>query len=139
MVDAIYCAHCGVAAKHPVTKMIDGQQLNFCCNGCLQVYEMMLEEGLISNQRSPVPQPAPLVEASASLEAASSQTITFEIAGMSCSNCVTTIERSLRKLPGVLEVHMVLATGCATVKTSPGRVSMADIRRSVEKAGYRVV
>ena len=47
MVDVAKCEHCGAATKHPVTKVIDGQSLNFCCHGCLGVYEFLIEEGLM--------------------------------------------------------------------------------------------
>ena len=46
MVDKIKCDHCGAEAnaKYVVTKEFDGKTLNFCCRGCLQVYEMLHEE-----------------------------------------------------------------------------------------------
>lgn len=47
MVDTIHCEHCGRETKYPVTKVIDGSALNFCCTGCLQVYEFLREEGLL--------------------------------------------------------------------------------------------
>lgn len=50
MVDTIKCDHCGAQARHVVTKEFDGKLLNFCCRGCLQVYEMMREEGGLPEQ-----------------------------------------------------------------------------------------
>ncbi|MBI4787011.1 MAG: heavy metal translocating P-type ATPase metal-binding domain-containing protein [Chloroflexi bacterium] len=47
MVEPIKCEHCGAETKHPVTKVIDGKTLHFCCGGCLQVYEFLREEGLL--------------------------------------------------------------------------------------------
>jgi len=46
MVDTIKCDHCGAMgnAKYVITKEFDGKVLNFCCRGCLQVYELMREE-----------------------------------------------------------------------------------------------
>jgi hypothetical protein len=46
MVDTIKCDHCGAEgnAKYTITKEFDGKTLNFCCRGCLQVYEMLREE-----------------------------------------------------------------------------------------------
>ncbi len=46
MVETIKCDHCGAEARHVVTKEFDGKVLNFCCRGCLGVYEMMREEGM---------------------------------------------------------------------------------------------
>ncbi len=47
MVETIKCDHCGAEARHVVTKEFDGKVMNFCCRGCLGVYEMMREEGLV--------------------------------------------------------------------------------------------
>lgn len=46
MVDKIKCDHCGAEAyaKYIITQEFDGKTLNFCCRGCLQVYELMREE-----------------------------------------------------------------------------------------------
>ncbi len=46
MVDTIKCDHCGAMAiaKYVITKEYDGRPVNFCCRGCLQVYEMLREE-----------------------------------------------------------------------------------------------
>ncbi len=48
MVEKIKCDHCGAEAlaKYVVKKEFDGKMLNFCCRGCLQVYEMMHEAGV---------------------------------------------------------------------------------------------
>ena len=47
MVETIKCDHCGAEARHVVTKEFDGKVMNFCCRGCLGVYEMMREERLL--------------------------------------------------------------------------------------------
>jgi ribosome-binding protein aMBF1 (putative translation factor) len=44
MVETIKCDLCGVETRYYVTKEIGGKELNFCCRGCLQVFEMSREE-----------------------------------------------------------------------------------------------
>jgi len=46
MVEKIKCDHCGAEAfaKYVITKEFNGKMLNFCCRGCLQVYELLLSE-----------------------------------------------------------------------------------------------
>jgi Putative metal-binding domain of cation transport ATPase len=44
MVDTIKCDHCGAEVRHVVTKEFDGKLMNFCCRGCLAVYELQREE-----------------------------------------------------------------------------------------------
>ncbi len=58
MVDTIKCDHCGADgnAKYTITKEFDGKALNFCCRGCLQVYELLHEED--SAQQPKVEKPA---------------------------------------------------------------------------------
>jgi hypothetical protein len=52
MVDTIKCDHCGamVVAKYVVQKEFDGKVVNFCCRGCLQVYELLREENTTKPQ-----------------------------------------------------------------------------------------
>jgi len=133
MVETVYCVHCGAVAKHPVRETVDGQVLTFCCRGCLQVYELMREEGLATGPTAPAG-PTPQLFGSAG----PSKTITLPIAGMTCANCVAHVERGLRSVPGVLNVSVDLASGSAKVETIPGRVTMADMQHAVEHAGYEV-
>jgi hypothetical protein len=52
MVDTTKCDHCGAEARHVVTKEFDGRLMNFCCRGCLGVYEIMREEILHQSNRT---------------------------------------------------------------------------------------
>ncbi len=67
-------------------------------------------------------------------------TLELPITGMTCANCVNTVERALnKKVPGIIEAAINFATEKATVKYIPGAVSKADIIAAVERAGYGVV
>ncbi|MBI5302026.1 MAG: heavy metal translocating P-type ATPase metal-binding domain-containing protein [Chloroflexi bacterium] len=48
----VNCEHCGAETKHPVSKVMDGKMLHFCCGGCLQVYEFLREEGLLEQVKA---------------------------------------------------------------------------------------
>jgi len=65
--------------------------------------------------------------------------VTLGITGMTCASCSARVERALRKLPGVKEASVNLATERATVLLEPGSLSLADLRRAVESAGYGVL
>ncbi|HZD92311.1 MAG TPA: heavy metal translocating P-type ATPase [Pseudolabrys sp.] len=60
----------------------------------------------------------------------------FSIGGMTCASCVSRVERALRKLPGVTEANVNLATEKASVTYLPKTTTPADIVKAVEKAGY---
>jgi Cu+-exporting ATPase len=67
-------------------------------------------------------------------------TLELPITGMTCANCVNTVERALnKKVPGIVEATVNFATEKATVKYIPGAVSRADMVAAVERAGYGVV
>ncbi len=53
MVDTIKCDHCGAEARRVITKEFDGKMMNFCCKGCLGVYEMLREEGMLEDKDQP--------------------------------------------------------------------------------------
>jgi hypothetical protein len=48
MVDKVKCDHCGAETIRPITKEFDGKLMEFCCRGCLGVFEMMREENLVN-------------------------------------------------------------------------------------------
>jgi Cu+-exporting ATPase len=67
-------------------------------------------------------------------------TTELAITGMTCANCVSTVERTLRKkVAGIIEANVNFATEKATVKYIPGAVSQADMVAAIERAGYGVV
>ncbi len=66
--------------------------------------------------------------------------IELPITGMTCANCAATIERTLnKKVPGVVQASVNLATEKATVEYIPGQVTRADVVAAIQKAGYGVV
>jgi Cu+-exporting ATPase len=65
------------------------------------------------------------------------QQVTIPVEGMTCASCVARVERALKKVPGVSEASVNLATERATVAFVAGQVAMPDLRRAVEDAGYR--
>src|SRR5712691_607441 len=60
----------------------------------------------------------------------------FPVEGMTCASCVNRIERYLRKVDGVTEANVSLATESALVTFDPARASLEDLGRAVEAAGY---
>ena len=56
---------------------------------------------------------------------------------MTCASCVGQVEKSLTRVPGVLEATVNLATERARVRHLAGVVSMTDLEKAVEQAGYK--
>ena len=61
---------------------------------------------------------------------------TLDLQGMHCASCVARIERSLKKVAGVEEAAVNLATNRASVTYDPALTSLAAMVAAVEKAGY---
>ena len=58
------------------------------------------------------------------------------IGGMTCASCVSRVERALKRVPGVQEATVNLATESARVVYAPGEQMEARLRRAVRDAGY---
>jgi P-type Cu+ transporter len=58
------------------------------------------------------------------------------IGGMTCASCVTRVEKALRKVPGVMDASVNLATESARVRYAPADQMEARLRRAVRDAGY---
>ncbi len=65
--------------------------------------------------------------------------VELPILGMTCANCVRTVERALRRVPGVVEANVNFATEKATVTYIPTVATLSDLKAAVREAGYDVV
>jgi Cu+-exporting ATPase len=63
-------------------------------------------------------------------------TLDLGVNGMTCASCVTRVERALRKVPGVQDASVNLATESARVVYQPTEQMEARLRRAVRDAGY---
>ncbi|MCH7992711.1 MAG: heavy metal translocating P-type ATPase, partial [Gemmatimonadetes bacterium] len=61
------------------------------------------------------------------------------ITGMTCANCVATVERTLRKTEGVEEASVNYASERASVRFDPAVTSVEELAAAVKRAGYGVV
>ncbi|WP_420475864.1 heavy metal translocating P-type ATPase [Noviherbaspirillum sp. ST9] len=63
------------------------------------------------------------------------QEIDLDIEGMTCASCVGRVEKALRKIDGVLDASVNLATESAHVRVAAG-VAADVLARAIETAGY---
>jgi Cu+-exporting ATPase len=64
--------------------------------------------------------------------------LTLPITGMTCANCVATVERGLKKQEGVQAAVVNLSSERATVTFDPAEVGLPDLITRVTRAGYGV-
>jgi P-type Cu+ transporter len=64
--------------------------------------------------------------------------LTLPITGMTCANCVATVERNLKKLDGVNTAVVNLSSERATVDFDSSKLGVPDMIARVQRAGYGV-
>lgn len=64
--------------------------------------------------------------------------VTYQVLGMSCAACAARVEQGLRKLPGVMEANVNLATEKAVITYDPKEITAADFPQVIENLGYQV-
>jgi Cu+-exporting ATPase len=64
------------------------------------------------------------------------ETMQLGVGGMTCASCVAHVEKALRRVPGVLEATVNLATEKASVRALAGPELLPNLRRAVSAAGY---
>ncbi len=78
-----------------------------------------------------LPAPSPLAVAGAGVAHEE-----LSVSGMTCASCVARVERRLKRLPGVSDASVNLATERAAVVYDPALTTVADLIGAVEAAGY---
>ncbi|MEJ7833418.1 MAG: cation transporter [Nocardioides sp.] len=65
-----------------------------------------------------------------------SDTHTYQVQGMTCGHCVSSVTEEVQEIPGVENVDVVLETGTLTVTSSQ---PLDDaVKAAVEEAGYQL-
>ncbi len=64
---------------------------------------------------------------------------TFALEGMTCASCAMRIEKGLKKVPGVADAQVNLATEQATVTYNPAETGPEQMVKKVEAVGYKAV
>src|SRR6266581_7590585 len=62
---------------------------------------------------------------------------TFALEGMTCASCAMRIEKGLKKVPGVMDAQVNLATERATVTYDPAQTGPEQMIQKVETVGYK--
>ena len=60
----------------------------------------------------------------------------FPVLNMHCAGCANNVERTVKKLPGVIEASVNFATNTLTVSYEKEQLTPGEIRAAVLAAGY---
>ena len=66
------------------------------------------------------------------------ENVTLNVAGMSCGHCVSAVEGSVGKLAGVDSVKVHLESGKVDVSYDADKVSLDEIKETIDDQGYDV-
>ncbi len=66
------------------------------------------------------------------------KTLTFDVHGMTCGGCTSSVKRALGKLDGVNSVDVTLQPGTATMQADTDVVTSAQIESAITTLGYQV-
>jgi len=64
--------------------------------------------------------------------------ISLPVEGMTCASCVARVEKSIKKIDGVEDVAVNLASEKVTLSIDKSKVNIEEIKKVVEEAGYKV-
>ncbi len=67
------------------------------------------------------------------------QTLTLPVEGMTCASCVLRVEKTLKKIEGVQEANVNLATEKVALTFDPSKVKLPELASAVDAAGYKLV
>ena len=146
------CSHCGLEVPRSLIR--EGEELQFCCSGCRQVYALIHEWGyddyyrLVESQGKDVP---PARVAGRTFEdfddaaykrdfvetgADGKECAELYLEGVHCAACVWLVERLPEAVPGLESVRLNLASSVAKVVWDPEVVSLAPVGRALDSLGY---
>jgi len=130
----ITCANCVAAVERNAKKVktVNGASVNFASERLTVEYDPTVSK----------PKEV-LVEVIQRVDKAGYQiptaTLDLSLLGMTCANCANTIERTLNKVEGVLNVSVNFASEKVTVETVVGLLTRGELVAAVRKAGFDVV
>ena len=67
------------------------------------------------------------------------ETLSLPIEGMTCASCVIRVEKTLKKIDGIQDVNVNLATEKVTFRFDPLIANLESVSHAVEDAGYKLV
>jgi len=63
--------------------------------------------------------------------------MTVSVGGMNCAACVRRVEKALKKVPGVSDASVNLASSKAVISHVPGQLVFEDLKNALEQSGYQ--
>jgi Cu+-exporting ATPase len=131
-IEGMTCAACAKAVER-VSKKLDGvEEANV--NLATEKLNISFDEAKVS-----IPDIQKVIEKAGYKALIEATNRTLKIEGMTCAACAKTVERVSKKLDGVIEANVNIATEKLNITFEPSKVRVADIKKAIEKAGYKAL
>ena len=159
------CDLCGLTAHAPLAAQLGARSHTFCCAGCRQVYQILMEShqlgegddptqttlyrqclqmGLIARPDAPeMAPPAPNsggaglgVRAEGADPLHDTREAAFHISGMWCAACAWLIENAVGKTRGVTGCRVFFASDVVKITYRPARIDTNDLVAVIRRLGY---
>ena len=131
-IEGMTCASCANAVER-VTRKLDGVEESNV-NLATERLSINYDEATVSEDDIKA-----AVEKAGYKTVSNNVTRTMTVEGMTCASCANAVERATRKIDGVAESNVNLATEKLTISYNPEAVNVSHIKNAVEKAGYKAV
>jgi P-type Cu+ transporter len=131
-IEGMTCAACAKAVERASKKLQGVTEANV--NFATEKLNISFDEAKVS-----IPDIQAAIEKAGYKAVIESSSKTLKIEGMTCAACAKTVERVTRKLDGVIESNVNFATEKLNISYDPSKVRVSDIKKSVEKAGYKAI
>lgn len=66
-------------------------------------------------------------------------TKTYKVEGMHCASCVANVEKSLKKVSGIADATVNLATESARVQFDTNKTGFKEFEKAVDEAGFKII
>jgi heavy metal translocating P-type ATPase len=157
------CDLCGLPLRYgTVNAVFSGDTYAFCCNGCRQVFTILMEStdspnpetfretdlfrqcrarGIIPGSEEELTAAGSTHAEAAPMPSAAARdnvlTLKLRVGNMWCSACAWIIDESLKKTPGVVDSTCNFSTDRLQVVYDPVKVTSHQIIATIGKLGYR--
>ncbi|GAC1343646.1 MAG: heavy metal translocating P-type ATPase [Ktedonobacteraceae bacterium] len=143
--EGMTCASCAMRIEKGLKKVpgVKDASVNFATEQATVSYDptqtgveqMVQKVDVVGYKATPLVVPAPARPMQP--EPAQEAYATLDLEGMTCASCAMRIEKGLKKVPGVRDASVNLATEQATVTYNPLQASLEQMVQKVEAVGYK--
>ncbi len=145
-IEGMTCASCAMRVEKGLKKLagVSDAQVNLATEKATVTYntaltgtEQMVQKVEATGYKAiPLIVPAPVPTPAVSEPIDGTQAV-LALEGMTCASCAMRIEKGLKKVPGVLNAQVNLATERGTVTYNPTQTGIEQLLQKVEAVGYK--